>query len=58
MATTFITHDDCGLHNMGPEHPESPIRLLAIRKVLERTGLIQHMECMESVHTSHASKLH
>lgn len=52
MATTFITHDDCGLHNMGPEHPESPVRLLAIKKVLERTGLIEHLEQLESVHVT------
>ncbi|WP_299183692.1 histone deacetylase family protein [uncultured Neptuniibacter sp.] len=50
MTTAFITHDDCGLHNMGPEHPESPVRLLAIKKVLEKTGLIQEMEQLESVH--------
>ena len=36
MTTAFITHQDCTLHNMGPEHPESPIRLAAIRKVLEK----------------------
>lgn len=52
MTTTFITHDDCALHNMGPEHPESPIRLLAIRKVLERTGLIQQLETMQSIHVT------
>jgi acetoin utilization deacetylase AcuC-like enzyme len=52
MTTTFITHDDCSLHNMGPEHPESPIRLLAIRKVLERTGLIKQLETLESVHVT------
>jgi acetoin utilization deacetylase AcuC-like enzyme len=52
MNTTFITHDDCSLHNMGPEHPESPIRLLAIRKVLERTGLIKQLETLESVHVT------
>ena len=50
MTTAFITHDDCGLHNMGPEHPESPVRLIAIRKVLEKTGLMQELERLESVH--------
>nr|WP_067288357.1 histone deacetylase family protein [Marinobacterium profundum] len=43
MTTAFISHADCSLHNMGPEHPESPLRLLAIRKVLERTGLMQDL---------------
>lgn len=52
MTTTLISHDDCGLHNMGPEHPESPVRLLAIKKVLERTGLIQHLEQLESEHVT------
>lgn len=50
MTTAFISHEDCGLHNMGPEHPESPIRLLAIRKVLTKTGLMQELEQIESVH--------
>lgn len=50
MTTAFISHQDCSLHNMGPEHPESPVRLAAIRKVLEKTGLIQELEQIESVH--------
>jgi len=50
MTTAFITHQDCTLHNMGPEHPESPVRLAAIRKVLEKTGLLQELEQIESVH--------
>jgi len=50
MTTAFITHQDCSLHNMGPEHPESPVRLAAIRKVLEKTGLLQELEQIESVH--------
>ncbi len=44
MTTAFITHTDCNLHNMGPEHPESPLRLQAICKVLERTGLMQELQ--------------
>lgn len=50
MTTAFITHDDCGLHNMGPDHPESPIRLKAIKKVLEKTGLLEELDQIESVH--------
>ncbi|MFC6669896.1 histone deacetylase family protein [Marinobacterium aestuariivivens] len=49
MTTAFISHQDCALHNMGPEHPESPIRLAAIRKVLDRTGLLQELDCQASV---------
>ncbi len=52
MVTTYISHSDCGLHDMGPEHPESPIRLRAIAKQLERTGLEQHLEFMQAVHAT------
>ncbi|MDK2751918.1 MAG: histone deacetylase family protein, partial [Halomonas meridiana] len=31
MITAYLTHPDCALHHMGPEHPESPLRLEAIR---------------------------
>jgi acetoin utilization deacetylase AcuC-like enzyme len=50
MVTTYISHQDCGLHNMGPEHPESPIRLLAIARQLERSGLQDHLQQMQAVH--------
>lgn len=50
MTTAFISHDDCVLHNMGPDHPESPIRLQAIKKVLTRTGLINELEQIQSIH--------
>lgn len=49
MTTAYISHQDCNLHNLGPEHPESPIRLHAIQRVLERSGLIQQLECLEAV---------
>jgi acetoin utilization deacetylase AcuC-like enzyme len=41
MITSFITHPDCDLHHMGPEHPESPLRLEAIRARLALNGLLQ-----------------
>ncbi|RDE22377.1 histone deacetylase family protein [Motiliproteus coralliicola] len=50
MVTSYISHQDCGLHNMGPEHPESPIRLLAIARQLERTGLQDHLQQITAVH--------
>ena len=31
MITAYLTHPDCLLHHMGPEHPENPHRLEAIR---------------------------
>jgi len=52
MTTAFISHTDCELHNLGPEHPESPVRLMAIRKVLTKTGLIEHLDSFESVHVT------
>ncbi|MDR5865824.1 histone deacetylase family protein [Halomonas koreensis] len=41
MITAYLTHPHCHLHHMGPEHPESPHRLEAIRARLMRAGLLQ-----------------
>ena len=41
MITAYLTHPDCALHHMGPEHPESPLRLEAIRARLSLSGLLQ-----------------
>ncbi len=41
MITSFISHPDCDLHHMGPEHPECPQRLEAIRARLALAGLLQ-----------------
>ncbi len=49
MRTAFITHNYCMLHNMGPEHPESPVRLVAINKVLQRTGLLDQLDQLTAV---------
>jgi acetoin utilization deacetylase AcuC-like enzyme len=43
MATAFIHHSDCALHDMGAHHPESPDRLTAIEDHLLAMGLIQHL---------------
>jgi acetoin utilization deacetylase AcuC-like enzyme len=43
MATGFIHHPDCVLHDMGAYHPESPDRLTAIEDYLLATGLMQHL---------------
>ncbi|TCK07029.1 histone deacetylase family protein [Marinobacterium mangrovicola] len=50
MTTAYISHQDCSLHNMGPEHPESPIRLHAIQRVLERSGLIDQLLSLQAPH--------
>lgn len=39
MPTAYITHRDCGLHSMGPHHPECPERLAAINDCLIAAGL-------------------
>ena len=43
MATAFIHHPDCALHDMGSHHPESPDRLAAIEDDLLGNGLMQHL---------------
>lgn len=39
MTIGYITHSDCLLHDLGPGHPESPARLLAINDRLIGSGL-------------------
>ena len=41
MITGYITHPDCKLHHMGPDHPESPLRLEAIHRRLSLAGVLQ-----------------
>ncbi|MCS2610586.1 histone deacetylase family protein [Halomonas dongshanensis] len=41
MITAYLTHPHCALHHMGPEHPESPERLEAIRARLSLSGVLQ-----------------
>ena len=43
MATAFIHHPDCILHDMGEHHPESPDRLTSIEDLLLATGLLEHL---------------
>ncbi len=53
MSTAFFSHPDCERHEMGDGHPESPERLVAIREMLERTGLgqeLQHNTPEEAAH--------
>lgn len=40
MKSAFITHPDCWLHKMGPEHVESPNRLSAIKNGLIEARLL------------------
>ena len=43
MATAFIRHPDCRLHDMGAGHPESPDRLTAIEDHLYSIRLMEHL---------------
>ncbi|WP_416886831.1 histone deacetylase family protein [Marinospirillum sp.] len=43
MITSFITHPDCALHDMGPWHPENPLRLNAIVDQLMLSGLMNQL---------------
>ncbi len=42
MATAFVHHRDCVLHDMGAQHPESPARLSSIEDYLLAVGLLEH----------------
>lgn len=42
MATAFIHHRDCALHDMGAHHPECPARLSSIEDHLLGVGLLEH----------------
>ncbi|MGZ8289226.1 MAG: histone deacetylase family protein [Telluria sp.] len=47
MSTAIYSHADCGLHEMGEWHPESPARLKAIadQLILARIdGLVEHRD--------------
>lgn len=48
MTTAYITHPTCELHDMGPDHPESPRRLHAIRERLTQTGLMAKLQQYEA----------
>jgi len=44
MNTAFITHDACALHEMSPQHPESPKRLAAISNELKSRDLFDMLD--------------
>src|SRR6476646_11436758 len=47
-TTAFITHPSCLQHEMGPDHPECPDRLIAIEHELTASGLAQHLARIEA----------
>jgi acetoin utilization deacetylase AcuC-like enzyme len=48
MLADFISHPACGLHDMGPHHPECPARLHAIADQLIASGLQPYMHLVEA----------
>lgn len=54
MATAYITHPDCLLHEMGPHHPESPQRLRAIDDRLIASGVMDLLRHYEAPRASRA----
>jgi acetoin utilization deacetylase AcuC-like enzyme len=48
IKTAYISHDDCLLHVMSDYHPESPVRLQAIKRHLEDTGLDRELVHLEA----------
>ncbi len=43
MATAYLTHPDFMLHENPDDHPESPVRLKAIKAELKFTGLWEQL---------------
>lgn len=60
MKTAYISHHDCTLHDMGSDHPESPLRLTAILDQLQDTRLSQELDFIraEFVNPDHVRRVH
>ncbi len=48
MSTALLHHPACGLHDMGPGHPESPERLRAIEDHFSRMGLMAALQVVDA----------
>src|SRR3982074_3344292 len=48
MTTSYITHADCLRHEMGPGHPESPERLVAVNEHMRSSGLLDQLRVLEA----------
>ena len=44
MHTAYITHPACLKHDMGPGHPECPVRIQSIEDQLIASGLLQFLD--------------
>jgi acetoin utilization deacetylase AcuC-like enzyme len=48
MTTSYITHADCLLHEMGPGHPECPDRLVAVNEHMRASGLLDRVRVLDA----------
>jgi acetoin utilization deacetylase AcuC-like enzyme len=48
MTTSYITHADCLRHEMGPGHPESPERLVAVNEHMRSSGLLDQLRVLDA----------
>ena len=48
MPAALLTHPDCGLHEMGQGHPESPQRLRSVLAALQSSGLAAKLLAREA----------
>lgn len=60
MATALLSHGDCVLHEMGQGHPESPMRLKAVMRALQESGLAARLRSLEAplAEREHLERVH
>ncbi|NNE37516.1 MAG: histone deacetylase family protein [Gammaproteobacteria bacterium] len=56
----FISHTDCELHDMGTDHPESPLRIDAITKAIKGSAINDRIKFLEAplVNKDHLYRVH
>jgi acetoin utilization deacetylase AcuC-like enzyme len=52
MQTAYLTHSSCLKHEMGADHPESPLRIHAIEDQLISSGLLHYLAHEEAPEAS------
>jgi acetoin utilization deacetylase AcuC-like enzyme len=48
MRMLFISHPDCHLHDMGEGHPESPMRLEAIKSAVRKSDIANELDFVDA----------
>ncbi|MDD4930120.1 MAG: histone deacetylase family protein [Gallionella sp.] len=57
MQTAYLTHPSCLKHEMGADHPESPLRIHAIEDQLIASGLLHYLAYHEAPEVTRAQLL-